>query len=173
MVATGTVVLSYLGYVFPTTVGAASVQLQGAIIIAFIVVSAVLANQRFRLTQNVVNVVCILYAVAIGLVVIAGIVQLAGGVAPETNPTDWAAWSPSANTGINLANWSFFGVVVLALLGVEVPLNMGVEIKEERSITRYLVWGSLAVMLAYVLATWAVMVTVPAADSQSAQVTAL
>jgi glutamate:GABA antiporter len=173
MVATGTVVLSYLGYVFPSTIGAASVQLQGGIIIAFIVLSAVLANQRFRLTQNVVNVVCILYAVAIGLVVIAGIVHLAGGTAPETNPTDWAAWSPSANSGINLANWSFFGVVVLALLGVEVPLNMGVEIKEERSITRYLVWGSLAVMAAYVLATWAVMVTVPAADGQSAQVTAL
>ena len=64
-------------------------------------------------------------------------------------------------------------MVVLALLGVEVPLNMGVEIKDERSITRYLVWGSLAVMLAYLLATWAVMVTVPAADGQSAQVTAL
>jgi hypothetical protein len=58
-------------------------------------------------------------------------------------------------------------------LGVEVPLNMGVEIKDERSITRYLVWGSLAVMAAYLLATWAVMVTVPAANGQSAQVTSL
>jgi amino acid transporter len=173
MVATGTVVLSYLGYVFPSTIGAASVQVQGAIIIAFIVLSAVLANQRFRLTQNVVNVVCVLYGVAIGLVVIAGIAHLAGGLAAETNPADWSAWAPSSETGINLANWSFFGVVVLALLGVEVPLNMGVEIKEERSITRYLVWGSLAVMVAYVLATWAVMVTVPAADGQSAQVTSL
>jgi amino acid transporter len=173
MVATGTVVLSYLGYVFPSTIGAASVQVQGLVIVAFIVLSAVLANQRFRLTQNIVNVVCVLYAVAIALVVLAAIVQLAGGVAPETNPTEWSAWSPSADTGINLANWSFFGLVVLALLGVEVPLNMGVEIKEERSVTRYLLWGSLAVMLAYLLATWAVMVTVPAGDGQSAQVTAL
>jgi glutamate:GABA antiporter len=85
MVATGTVVLSYLGYVFPSTIGAASVQVQGVIIIAFIVLSAVLANQRFRLSQNVVNVVCVLYAVAIGLVVVAGVVHLAGGVTPETN----------------------------------------------------------------------------------------
>ena len=69
MVATGTVVLSYLGYVFPSTIGAASVQVQGVVIIAFIVLSAVLANQRFRLTQNIVNVVCVLYAVAIGLVI--------------------------------------------------------------------------------------------------------
>ena len=77
MVATGTVVLSYLGYVFPSTIGAASVQVQGVIIIGFIVLSAVLANQRFRLTQNIVNVVCVLYALAIGLVFIAGIVHLA------------------------------------------------------------------------------------------------
>src|SRR5882672_374122 len=79
MVATGTVVLSYLSYVFPSTIGSASVQVQGVIIIGFIVVSAVLANQRFRLTQNIVNVVCVLYALAIGLVFLAGVVHLASG----------------------------------------------------------------------------------------------
>ena len=95
-----------------------------------------LANQRFRLTQNIVNVVCVLYALAIGLVVLAGVVHLAGGVAPGTNPTDWSAWSPSADTGINLDRIGVSSaLVVLALLGVEVPLNMGVEIKDERSIT--------------------------------------
>src|SRR5882672_7043755 len=156
MVATGTVVLSYLGYVFPSTVGSASVQVQGVIIIGFIVLSAVLANQRFRLTQNIVNVVFVLYGLAIGLVFLAGVVHMASGGTAATDPTDWSAWAPSSDTGINLSNWSFFGLVVLALLGVEVPLNMGVEIKDERSITRYLLWGS-----------------VPAADGQSAQVTAL
>src|SRR5258705_846242 len=148
MVATGTDVLSYLGYVFPSKVGSASCQVQGVIIIGFIVLSAVLANQRFRLTQNIVNVVFVLYGLAIGLVFLAGVVHMAGGLAPETNPTDWSAWAPSSDTGINLSNWSFFGLVVLALLGVEVPLNMGVEIKDERSITRYLLWGSRAVMAA-------------------------
>lgn len=173
MVATGTVVLAYLGYVFPSTIGSASVPAQGAIIIAFIVASAVLANQRFRLTQNVVNVVFVLYGLAIALVFVAGVVHVASGAGRATDPTDWAAWAPSAHTGINLGNWSFFGLVVLALLGVEVPLNMGVEIKHERSITRYLLWGSLAVMAAYLLCTWSVMVTVPAAGGESAQVTAL
>jgi amino acid transporter len=173
MVATGTVVLSYLGFVLPSTVGSASVQVQGTIIIAFILLSAVLANQRFRLTQNIVNAVFVLYGAAILVVFVAGLVHLATGGAAATDPTDWSAWAPSSDTGLNLANWSFFGLVILALLGVEVPLNMGVEIKHERSITRYLLWGSLAVMLAYLLATWAVMVTVPAANGQSAQVTAL
>src|SRR6476646_3571919 len=111
MVATGTVVLSFLDYVFPSTIGAASVQVQGVVIIAFIVLSAVLANQRFRLTQNIVNVVCVLYALAIALVFIAGVVHLAGGAPAATDPTDWSAWAPSSDTGINLANWSFFGLV--------------------------------------------------------------
>lgn len=173
MVATGTVVLSYLDFVFPSTVGAAGVQVQGLIIIAFILLSAVLANQRFRLTQNIVNVVFVLYGLAILLVFVSGVVHLASGGTAATDPTDWSAWAPSADTGLNLTNWSFFGLVILALLGVEVPLNMGVEIKNERSITRYLFWGSLAVMLAYLMATWAVMVTVPASDGRSAQVTAL
>jgi len=60
---------------------------------------------------------------------------------------------------------------VLALLGVEVPLNMGVEIREQRSVTRYLLWGSLVVVVAYLLATWGVMVTMP--TSGSAGITAV
>jgi glutamate:GABA antiporter len=173
MVATGTIVLSYLGFVFPSTVGSWSVQVQGLVIVGFIVLSAALAVQRFRLTQNVVNVVFVLYGLAIALVFAAGIVHLAKGNAAATAPFDFAAYAPGAEHGMNLSNWTFFGLVVLALLGVEVPLNMGVEIKNVRAITRYLVWGSLAVMAAYLMATWAVMVTVPATDGQSAQVTAL
>src|SRR6266545_3636616 len=94
MVATGTITLAFLGYVFPGTVGSWSIQAQGVL-------------------------------------------------------------------------------VILALLGVEVPLNMGVEIRNTRSITRYLFWGSLTVMAAYLIATWSVMVTVPAAGGRSAQVTAV
>ena len=174
MVATGTVVLSYLSYVFPSTIGATSVQVQGLIIIGFIVLSAVLANQRFRLTQNIVNVVCVLYALAIG----AGVRRRrrAPGQrrACRDRPHRLGRRGPrpptpgsTSPTGVSSV-WS-----CSHCLGVEVPLNMGVEIKDERSITRYLVWGSLAVMLAYLLATWAVMVTVPATDGESAQVTAL
>ncbi|HZD68511.1 MAG TPA: APC family permease [Actinomycetes bacterium] len=173
MVATGTITLAYLGYVFPGTVGSWSVQVQGLLIIGFVLLSALLAVMRFRVTQNIVNVVFVLYGVAIALMLIAGIVHLAGGSAAEVDPTQISAWAPSRPSGVNFSNWTFFGLVILALLGVEVPLNMGVEIRNVRSITRYLFWGSLAVMAAYLIATWAVMVTVPAAGGQSAQVTAV
>ncbi len=173
MVATGTITLAFLGYIFPGTVGSWSIQVQGLLIIGFILLSALLAILRFRVTQNIVNTVFVLYGVAIGLMLIAGIVHLARGNPAEVDPGQLAAWAPSKPTGLNFTNWTFFGLVILALLGVEVPLNMGVEIRRTRSITRYLFWGSLTVMAAYLIATWAVMVTVPAADGQSAQVTAV
>jgi len=173
MVATGTITLAYLGYVFPGTVGSWSIQVQGGLIIAFILVSAVLAVLRFRMTQNIVNTVFVLYGVAIALMLTAGIVHLARGRPAQVDPTALSTWAPSKPTGVNFTNWTFFGLVILALLGVEVPLNMGVEIKDTRSITRYLFWGSITVMAAYLIATWAVMVTVPAAGGRSAQVTAV
>ena len=46
----------------------------------------------------------------------------------------------------------FFGIeglVILALLGIEVPLNMGFEIRDMRAITKYLFWGSTVVMAAH------------------------
>ncbi|HEX8862784.1 MAG TPA: APC family permease [Actinomycetes bacterium] len=173
MVATGTITFAYLGYIFPGTVGSWTIQVQGLLIIAFIALSAVLAILRFRVTQNIVNAVFVLYGVAIALMLIAGVVHLASGHPAEVDPGALSAWSPSRDTGINFSNWTFFGLVILALLGVEVPLNMGVEVRNTRSITRYLFWGSLTVMAAYLIATWAVMVTVPAADGRSAQVTAV
>jgi amino acid transporter len=62
--------------------------------------------------------------------------------------------------------------VVLALLGVEVPLNMGVEVREQRAVTRYLLWGSIVVVVAYLLATWGVMVSVPNAAGSVTSVAA-
>ncbi|HEY7488311.1 MAG TPA: APC family permease [Streptosporangiaceae bacterium] len=165
MVATGTLTMSFLGFAFPGTLGDLSIQWQGAVIVGILIIAALLAAMRFRLTQNVVNVVFVLYGLAILAMFAAGFAYLARGHSAATNPGDFGTWAPGNDHGINFANWSFFGLAVLALLGVEVPLNMGVEIKEERAVTRYLLWGSVVVVVAYLLATWGVMVTVPGKDS--------
>ena len=59
------------------------------------------------------------------------------------------------------------GLVILALLGIEVPLNMGVEVNDVRAITRYLLWGSAVVIAAYLIGTFGVMVAVPLKDQGS------
>jgi amino acid transporter len=164
MVATGDLVISFLGYAFPA-VATWPVQAQGLVIVGVIVVSAVLAVLRFRLTQNMVNVVFALYGLAILAMFAAGVVYLARGHHAAVNPWNFSQWAAGSAHGINFTNWTFFGLVVLALLGVEVPLNMGVEIRDQRAVTRYLIWGSLVVMIAYLLATWGVMVTVHGATN--------
>jgi amino acid transporter len=164
MVATGTLVISFLGYAFPA-VGSWSVQEQGLVIVAVIVLSGGLAVLRFRVTQNMVNVVFALYGLAILAMFVSGVVFLARGHHSAVNPWDFSQWAAGSANGLNFTNWTFFGLVVLALLGVEVPLNMGVEIRHQKAVTRYLIWGSLVVMVAYVLATWGVMVTVHGAKN--------
>src|SRR5579859_7809020 len=170
MVATGTSVVAFLGYAFPA-VNSWPIQWQGVLIIGLIVLSALVAVLRFRVTQNLVNIVFALYGLAILAMFAAGIVYLAKGNHAVVNPWNFSAWRSGAPHGINFTNWTFFGLVVLALLGVEVPLNMGVEIRQQRSVTRYLLWGSLVVVVAYLLATWGVMVTMP--TSSSAGITAV
>src|SRR5579884_3447316 len=129
----------------------------GLVILLVIAISLVLSILRFRATQNLINVIFVAYGAAILLIGIAGVLWLLGGHAPNA---DFSAKSWSLNGG----NITFYGTVILALLGIEVPLNMGVEVRDHRAITRYLLWGALVVMLAYLLGTFGVLMVVPAAD---------
>jgi len=138
-----------------------SIWQQGVIILAVIWFSSALSILRFRVTQNLVNGVFVIYGAAILTVGLAGLAWLLGGH-PAANDL-----STKAVFGLNSGNATFYGLVILALLGIEVPLNMGVEIKNRKAITSYLVWGSVVVMAAYLILTWGAMVTVPQKDANS------
>ncbi len=127
---------------------------QGTVIIAVIAFSLVLSVLRFRATQNLVNVIFVAYGGAILLIGLAGVLWLVAGHAPQADfsPQSWA---------LTRSNYTFYGLVILALLGIEVPLNMGVEINNVRSITRYLLWGSVVVIVAYLIGTFGVMMAAP------------
>src|ERR687885_2382387 len=167
MLATGTVVVQYIQTLANTTLAP---WLQGLIVLAVIVFSAIMASLRFRVTQNVVNVVFLLYGLGMLLMVLAGVVWLAQGHHSYTNFGHLNASPGGWFYGLNhnpldlfssASTWTLYGFVILALLGIEVPLNMGVEVADQRAITRYLVWGGLIVMVAYVAVNWALMVAVP------------
>src|SRR6266487_7042147 len=113
---------------------------QGIIILAVIWFSSALSILRFRVTQNLVNGVFVIYGAAILTVGLAGLAWLLGGH-PAANDFSRNAF------GLNSGNATFYGLVILALLGIEVPLNMGVEIRDRKAITSYLVWGSIVVMV--------------------------
>jgi len=134
---------------------------QMIVILAVLWFSAILASMRLRITQNYANLVVVFYGAAIFVIGLAGVLWLVGGNDSATSFSGFSNWVPDS------ANWTFFGLVILALLGIEVPLNMGVEIVDLRSIKRYLFWGSLVVMVAYLWATFGNMVTVALGKNNS------
>ena len=128
---------------------------QGIAIMALIALSGVIAVQRLRMVQYLVNVMVVLIGVAVVLVGLSGLVWLAKGHPSATNfhvLSDWnIKWGGTGN--INL-----FGLITLAYLGTEVPLNMGGEIRGLRVVTRHLLWGTLLVLVGYFVATFSLLV---------------
>src|SRR5215468_546782 len=134
---------------------------QGLIVLAVLWFSCLLGVLRFRFTQNYVNVQFLLYVFCLIMIGISGFVWLAGGH-PAAN-----SFTLHGSSFTGWGQWTFYSLVVLALLGIEVPLNMGVEIKSENAIKKYLFWGCAVVIVAYLWATWSNMVVVPIAQNNA------
>lgn len=160
MIATGDAVVSLIQQLNANLLGPA--WQQGVVIILVIAFSLILSVLRFRVTQNLVNVIFVAYGGAILLIGVAGLLWLLTGHAANTDLS-----FKTGHWALNSSNYTFYGLIILALLGIEVPLNMGVEVNNVRSITRYLLWGSLVVIVAYLLGTFGIMMAVPAAKQGS------
>lgn len=129
---------------------------QGLVICLIIAFYGTLAAQRYRTVQNVVNVAACLTFTGAAIIGLAGVVWLLQGHHSATSFshfTDWnIQWSgPSANL-------SLFGLITLAYLGMEAPLNMGGEIKEHKTITRHLLIGTILVFVGYFIATFSTLI---------------
>src|SRR5881409_2257108 len=136
----------------------------GIVVLVVLWFSASMSYLRMRVTQNYVNVQFFAYAAAIFLIGFAGVWWLLKG---NPSSTSFATgWNPFQGEKLALglpANLTFFSFAILALLGIETPLNMGVEVTGgEKAIRTFLFWGSIIVMVAYLWATWGNMVVIEA-----------
>lgn len=144
---------------------------QGLVILAVVWIGAALSLLRMRLTQNYVNLQFFFYAGAIFVMGLAGLVWLWKGNPSATgftselyNPLSSANDATFGTTnvlGLGVpALFTAYSFCVLALLGIEVPLNMGVEVSGgEDAIKKYLFWGCVIVMAAYLWTSFGNMVT--------------
>ncbi len=128
---------------------------QGLAIAAVIAFSGFLAVQRVRIVQNIVKVMVCLMGVAVVLIGLSSLFWLASGHQSVTNFADWHGWAIHFSWTGNL---NLFGLITLAYLGTEVPLNMGGEITERKVVTRHLFWGTVLVLVGYFIATFALLV---------------
>jgi glutamate:GABA antiporter len=134
---------------------------QGLVILAVLWFGASMSLLRMRVTQSYANLQFFFYGAAIFLMGLAGLIWLLGGH-EAANSFAASNWNPF-QTGL-LTTYSF---CVLALLGIEVPLNLGVEIKSGQAIRKYLLWGCLIVMFAYLWTSFGNMVTVPLEENNA------
>src|SRR5260221_156097 len=143
----------------------ADTRLQGATAIGLLLLGGWLAPLPVKFILGLATIVIVLYCGAILLVGLAGGVWLFSGH-PSQVP-----FKP-LNLGAEPPNFALYGVIILALLGVEVPLNMSAERRQTRAPVLYLRWGPLLVLLAYVIGTFGVM-TVVSPSSASLQYSTL
>ena len=129
---------------------------QGILITSLLLLTGWLATLALPLLMKIARVVIIFYLLTFFCIGLAGAVWFWRGHVPQ---------APMTNGVSGLSQQSFFlyGIIILAMLGVEVPLNMAAEIVEPQVPKLFLRWGPLIALLAYTLYSFGIMVIVPPA----------
>ncbi len=140
---------------------------QGLVLIFLLGFSGVLAIQPLRVVLTIVKITLIVALLAVLLIGLAGAVFLLQGhhaVASFSTVADWGfSWNPKGYYTLAL-----FGFVTQSYLGIEVPLNMGGEITKQRVVTRHVFWGTLLVLVGYLVTTFGMLVVQGTAQSGNA-----
>ncbi|HJT59414.1 MAG TPA: amino acid permease [Ktedonobacteraceae bacterium] len=133
---------------------------QGFVVLIVLLFAGLLSLAPLQWVMKIAKWVILVYGISIFIVGMAGVIWLLQGHAPQVSLTNGSL----AFGGQNIV---LYGVIILALLGVEVPLNMAAETKQPNAGAFFLRWGPLLVLLAYLLGTFGVMVVVPAGSAGS------
>jgi len=147
------IVLSFILLAFHAELGlTVSIILQ--LVILWCVIGLALA--KLAANQRIMNVVFVIYGALTAVIFFAGVGYAARN--GSATPFTWdAALIPDfAGAGF------LYGTVLLYLLGVETPYNMGAEfLSVRKSGPRMVVWGSAALVVIYLLTTLGTMMVLP------------
>src|SRR5579875_995579 len=132
---------------------------QGIIVLIVLLFAGLFSLVPLRWIMKIAKWIILLYGIGIFMVGLAGVIWLLTGHSAQVSLTNGY---PLAFGGQNIV---LYGVIVLALLGVEVPMNMAAETRQPGAVSLFLRWGPLLVLLAYLLGTFGVMVVVPVSSA--------
>jgi amino acid transporter len=130
---------------------------QGLVAICVLIVAQGLCLLGRHRLQGLLNSAFIAYAVMFFLLGFAGVVWIISGHSFQGNASV-ASWH------MNSGNYSVYATVIVSLLGMAVPLNLGAEILHKRAVSQYLVWGTVIIIVGYMFATFGVLAILPAKD---------
>jgi glutamate:GABA antiporter len=127
---------------------------QGLFLVGVLLLAGWLSTWPLRLIMRIAKIVILLYLLGIAVVGLGGIVWLLEGHPPQPALT-------TSQHGFGIQNVVLFSVIVLSLLGVEVPFNMTAETTQPHAARLFLRWGPPLVLFAYLLGTFGVKTVVP------------
>jgi amino acid transporter len=130
---------------------------QGLAEIVVLLLALGLCSLKHRQLQAILNSVFLAYLVMFLLLGFAGLVAIMAGhhIQGHLSSQSWQ---------LQTGTFPVFATVILSLLGMAVPLNLGAEVMRRREANRYLFWGTLITIVVYLFATLAVIVILPPAD---------
>lgn len=136
-----------------------------SVILQLVILWAVIgmALAKLAASQRVMNAIFMTYCVLTAVIIGGGVAYAFrhGGPATPFHASDLLK-PDFAVSGF------LFGSVLLYLVGVETPFNMGAEfLSVRKSATRMVFWGSVSVVLIYVLTTIGTMLVLPTAKINS------
>jgi amino acid transporter len=147
------IVLQFLLLAFHAELGL-TVSIVVQLVILWTVVGLALA--KLAANQRIMNVTFVVYGVLTLTIFVCGVMYAAGhGSATPFSLHD--------SLVPNFAGAGFlYGTVLLYLVGVETPFNMGAEfLSVKRSATKMITWGSAALIAIYLLTTLGTMMVLP------------
>jgi amino acid transporter len=132
-----------------------------SIIIQLVILWSVvgLALAKLAANQRIMNYTFIVYIALTLTIIVSAVIHVIGNGSAQ--PFSWHdAMVP------NFVGAGFlYGTVLLYLVGVETPFNMGAEfLSVKRSATKMIAYGSAALILIYLLTTIGTMMVLPVAD---------
>ncbi len=129
---------------------------QGIVVLGVLFLAWLIARQPLGLARALMRWTLYGYLGTIGAMALATLIWLATGHLPQTDfhPSQFA---------LNSGNITFYSTVILACLGIQMPLNMAGEVRERSALHRYLSRSVLLVVGGY-LACWLVLAVVLSQD---------
>jgi diguanylate cyclase (GGDEF)-like protein len=132
---------------------------QGIAIILVLLVPTAITCLPLRWLRHILRLIAVFYVGAFLLLGVAGGWWLMHGHSAALAFNRPASWLPTPGNG------AVYGVIILAYLGVDVPLFMGGEIRGGdagvKRATSYVWWGVAVTAVAYMVGTFGIMAIVP------------
>jgi amino acid transporter len=118
-----------------------------------------LALAKLAANQKIMNVVFIVYGVLTAVIFVSGVVYAMKNGSATPFDAHAALVPDFAGAGF------LYGTVLLYLLGVETPYNMGAEfLSVRKSGPKMVIWGSVALVVIYLLTTLGTMMVLPTTE---------